>query len=487
MRKVLCFTTAAMALAALAAPTVSGIRLTRDAKTAQIRVDYAVADEPAVVTAAFKVNGSPIAENLYTNLSGEVNCLVQPGPHRFILKPGSDWTFADRDVEVLVRAWATNAPPDYIVFDLPSRGAVPPKYYVSTNAFPAPLSDIRYRTSQLVMRRIPAANVEFRMGAPTDECGSESDGTLTDTGALVAGRSRWAILSEDYYLGIYPVTYAQQTNAVANFYTGFWSNDGSPYKDVRRDDWPVSGFSYLTVRCAAHEDKCQGPGSAGFVDYPFWPRDGHRIDVDIKRCSCRTAGANETSFLGYWRSRYGFSFDLPTEAQWEFACRAGTRGPCYVQPERADAIASGSTTWMEALDACAWTLRNCTNATVNAPTAQSVGQLRPNAFGLYDMLGNVAEWCLDLSTRAVIPERADPVTDPVGADPRLGFGVSRLDMPILKGGCFFSKPQFVNAAARVQICTFYANQSFRNGPNLPAGIGNWAGGYRLALPCHAVR
>ncbi|MGF3056835.1 formylglycine-generating enzyme family protein [Microbacterium sp. YY-01] len=65
-------------------------------------------------------------------------------------------------------------------------------------------------------------------------------------------------------------------------------------------------------------------------------------------------------------------YRLPTEAEWEYACRAGTEGPHYAP-----------------LAAAAWTARD----DVNAP--QPVGTKQPNTLGLYDTLGNVWEWCWD--------------------------------------------------------------------------------------------
>jgi formylglycine-generating enzyme required for sulfatase activity len=89
------------------------------------------------------------------------------------------------------------------------------------------------------------------------------------------------------------------------------------------------------------------------------------------------------------RLREGFAYTLPTEAQWEYACRAGTTGDH-----------AGT------LDELAWYKENSGSP---APIAHPVGQKQPNTWGLYDMHGNVPEWCLDW--HGIYP--GGEVTDPV--------------------------------------------------------------------------
>jgi formylglycine-generating enzyme required for sulfatase activity len=82
-------------------------------------------------------------------------------------------------------------------------------------------------------------------------------------------------------------------------------------------------------------------------------------------------------FLTALNSRLdGLKLSLPSEAQWEYACRAGTERARYA----------------ENLDAIAWYDEDSRSHT------HSVGGKEPNSWGLYDMLGNVWEWCADLWT-----------------------------------------------------------------------------------------
>jgi formylglycine-generating enzyme required for sulfatase activity len=73
----------------------------------------------------------------------------------------------------------------------------------------------------------------------------------------------------------------------------------------------------------------------------------------------------------------GYAFSLPTEAQWEYACRAGSTSLYYNGDTEAD------------LDQIAWYAANSNEST------HPVGEKTPSSWGFYDMLGNVGEWCFD--------------------------------------------------------------------------------------------
>ena len=80
----------------------------------------------------------------------------------------------------------------------------------------------------------------------------------------------------------------------------------------------------------------------------------------------------------------GYKFDLPTEAQWEYACRAGTS----TSLNSGKNITSKKSSCCN-LDEVGWYYRNSGRKT------QEVGKKKPNAWGIYDMHGNVCEWCKD--------------------------------------------------------------------------------------------
>jgi formylglycine-generating enzyme required for sulfatase activity len=96
----------------------------------------------------------------------------------------------------------------------------------------------------------------------------------------------------------------------------------------------------------------------------------------------------------------GKSGRLPTEAEWEYACRAGTQTPYFFGDDE------------KQLDDYAWYIRNGPPKTIHRP--HPVGQKKPNPWGLYDMYGNVTEWCADWVGSQYYEE--SPVTDPKGPE-----------------------------------------------------------------------
>ena len=386
-----CVLFSVLATVAVAVPEVGQMQvsLTSDGCA---KVSYVLSGEPGVVTFdATYADGTAVADSNMTDVTGEVNCLVKKD-----VKSVFRWKLPDavaavaKDVTVALRAWPTNCPPDYMVVCL-SNKSDRVRYYTSTARFPVPFGDQLYKTSHLVMRKIPAAGVVWRMGSPDYETGRT---------AAMEGTRR-VVLTHDYYLGVYPVTIGQYE--YAKTLTGFGSsNPASKLTYLDQDnvglrnmqlDWPRGQLSYGYLRGTS--GNTAGTEWDGVT--PYWPRNGHDT-LDSK------------SLLGLMRANWGVSFDLPSEAEWEFACRAGTTSAYYT-----DVNPDGPANYVTNL---AWMAVNSvgpnyTNETLTAYIPHSVGTLVPNAYGLYDMLGGIWEFCADWY--APIATSAGLTVDPMGA------------------------------------------------------------------------
>jgi formylglycine-generating enzyme required for sulfatase activity len=135
-------------------------------------------------------------------------------------------------------------------------------------------------------------------------------------------------------------------------------------------------------------------------------------------------------FLRRLHEKTGRSASLPTEAQWEYAARAGTTTPW-----------SFGATETHIAD-FAWFVENAEN------TTHPVGTKKPNAWGLYDMSGNVWEWCTDRYQKHAYPE--GEAIDPQG--PTTG------DSYIARGGAWGDTPEMLRSTARNCAGPDVANQ-----------------------------
>jgi len=159
-----------------------------------------------------------------------------------------------------------------------------------------------------------------------------------------------------------------------------------------------------------------------------------------------------------------WKFVLPTEAQWEYACRSGTytASDWGDEPDKAcqyanvydemEKLGCGVPTWAYYARAAPAIHNCCDGYTHTAPAAS----FQPNAFGLHDMLGNVWEWCRDWYDKDFYRSPEARVKNPVSQNPKSGFRVHR-------GGSWNDLPRRVRCAIRGRYIPdkHYNNEGFR--------------------------
>lgn len=246
--------------------------------------------------------------------------------------------------------------------------------------------------TNLSLEVAPGAKIElvlvrkgtFQQGSPANEPKRGEDET-----------QREVTLSRDFYIGKFPITCAQfdafvqeahyRTEAETGPSGGFgW--DGVALMQAKRFNWRTPGFDQSD-------------------DQPV----------------TTVTYADALAFCDWLSRKCGLPFTIPTEAQWEYACRAGT-----------------STAWHNGSDDSrasdiAWFKPNAQN------TTHAVSSRKPNAWGIY-ISGNVFEWCRDWY--AAYPK--GPVTDPEQTNMNLSDKPRR----ILRGGSWLREASHTRSAAR---------------------------------------
>ena len=154
----------------------------------------------------------------------------------------------------------------------------------------------------------------------------------------------------------------------------------------------------------------------GFLGKPHHPAESMNWHEATQYCSWLTANFGN-------RLPAGFEAGLPTEAQWEFACRAGTETEFYTGDGKA------------ALAEAGWYRGNSESQT------HPVGQLYENLLGLHDMHGNVWEWCADAWDVHAYKKRVNNICDPLVDGANDAFRV-------IRGGSWYYSPGDCRSACR---------------------------------------
>ena len=281
---------------------------------------------------------------------------------RIVWDLGADYpNFKADDLRVTVTATPfTSTTPVYLVVDISggtSATSWPVRYTTTAPTHTAGVND-PCKTTELWLKRVKA-------GTNTDGSGN-GGGYVSSTGAYYAEHTY--VLTKDYYLGLFSLTQAQCMNIYGSYQSSF-SNE------TCRATRPVDSIAPVTLR------------------NPYF--NSSNPDAALTGCLMKNL-----------RDRTGLKFDLPTEWQWSYACKAGGSASRYT-------------------GASASTIRCNSNSKPNSEYewysvqgmwsadygTSYVDAYDPNAWGFYGMLGNVWECCINVSQTIT---KGETYTDPIG-------------------------------------------------------------------------
>lgn len=356
---------ASAAFAISYAPTISSVSMTQDNPSSrEVTITYSLANGPAIVTVDIQTNATgdvwaSIGAENQTRMTGDANVLVSKASGTILWRPDRSWPghiVESGGARAVLTAYSPENPPDYMVVDLAQYAPARVKYYASTNALPGGLFADAYRTTHIVMRHIRAKGITWSMGSFMEE--QRCSGYSSDVEKL-----HQVTMGGDYWIGVFELTQGQWAAVVGASptpkFTGW----------LKR---PMDAATYVMMR----EGEYNVYGAAAPSTSPDVPVEG--------------------SYLGQLRARTQIDFDLPTEAQWEFACRAG-----HGENEYGEGSTYKYTNWDASVFVPGRWKLNQQDSSISSPSPSvpptngtaECGSYPPNDWGIYDMHGNVWEYC----------------------------------------------------------------------------------------------
>ena len=327
--------------AAVPTPEISSVVQNSDDRA--VTVTYSL-EADAIITMSVTYGGVsyPVC-----NAVGDVHRKVSAGAaKRIVWVPGAELPadFTLGEVSVNLKSWSPSTPPDYLAINTRCPTAI--RYYADVASIPGGLADPINKTEWLILRKIPAKGVEWRMGMPST---AAQYGTYGSNNPL-----KYVTNASDYYMAVYELTQRQYKNLVgttsmAGSIEGRTAFAGYPHHEAHLKDWEWHPARNIT-----------------------W--------------------AKATEIAANLAQKCGLKVSLPTSQQWEFACRGRTPNDYYngvnaiwVANNLAAIFQTQAKYYGGAQDV----------AHPNYANSLPVGSLEPNCWNLYDMHANIREWCVE--------------------------------------------------------------------------------------------
>ena len=249
--------------------------------------------------------------------------------------------------------------------------------------------------SEIEFTMIPIPGGEFTMGSPSGE-----EDRNDDEGP------QFKVTLKPFWMGKYEVTWAE-------------------YRKYMQMDKAFKALQENGLRIVTAENAIDAVTAPSSLYDPSFTFSSGEAPNEPAATMTQFAAKQYTKWLSLTSQAF---YRLPTEAEWEYACRAGTTTAFYFGDDASE------------LDKHAWTYESSDD------NRHAVGKLKPNPWGLYDMYGNVAEWVLDQydeSGYTHVDEGALVTVDQAFRKP------TKLFPRVARGGSFEMEPEECRSAARM--------------------------------------